>query len=276
MDLVRELTDVGPGATWTARDDNPRLNFGAILGLPGSEEAPLAWARLLVPEEMTHRYGRDSRCAYLVLYVEPRSSTGATAPAASLVSWHQRLVGALKLPTALAEFLTERLELSTSDDPAAEVAVWLKAPQALTELVEVDGFESVPGSTPSSWFMGFAVASPDGQPLAGVAQAWLRQICDAALHLDGYESALASLGAALPGGQPRLVVTVLYDVAWDIWQELAYIAAAEIGITNTTDVAIRIRSTGVGSDWGRNPPGGLPMLDAAQSAALQQEIVGRP
>jgi hypothetical protein len=81
MDLVRELTEVGQGATWRARDDNPPFNFGAVFALPDSGEAPVAWARVLLPDSSTQRYGRDIRCAYLVLYVEPR--TGAGAPAAA-------------------------------------------------------------------------------------------------------------------------------------------------------------------------------------------------
>jgi hypothetical protein len=71
------------------------------------------------------------------------------------------------------------------------VGVWLRAPRALTELVDVDGYASVEGSTPSNWHMGFAVADPDGQQRGDLAEAWLRQLCDAALHLDGYEADLA-------------------------------------------------------------------------------------
>jgi hypothetical protein len=134
MDLVRELTEIGGGATWTARDDNPPFNFGAVLAPSDTEEAPVAWARVLLPESLTQQYGRGARCAYLVLYVEPRTVAGTAAPAASLVSWHQRISGALKLPAALAAFLVNDLGLSTADDPAAEVGGWLKAPHALTEL----------------------------------------------------------------------------------------------------------------------------------------------
>jgi hypothetical protein len=76
MDLVRALTDVRESVVWRAWDDNPRFGFGAILCPPDSEEAPVAWARLLIPEASTRRYGRDARCAYLVLYVEPRTRGG--------------------------------------------------------------------------------------------------------------------------------------------------------------------------------------------------------
>ena len=214
IDLVRELTALGDGLAWRARDDNPRHNFAAVLSLPNTQEAPLAWARVLLPEEMTRRHGRDFRSAYLVLYVEPRSADGSPAPAASLVSWHQRLSQALKLPAALAEFLVGQLGLPTSADPAAEVGVWLKTPQALTELVDVDGYASVEGSAQSNWFMGFAMADPDGQRLSDLAEAWLRQLCDSALHLDGYEADLASLRSGTSPGQ-RLAVKVVQQDSSD-------------------------------------------------------------
>ena len=70
--------------------------------------------------------------------------------------------------------------------------MWLKAPHALTELVEVDAFDTVAGSPQSNWFMGFAIASPDGEQASRTALAWIRQMCDSSLHLDDYESALAA------------------------------------------------------------------------------------
>lgn len=273
MDLVRELTALGDGLAWRARDENPRHNFAAILGLPDTEEAPVAWARLLLPEEMTRRYGRDFRCAYFVLYVEPRSADGSPAPAASLVSWHQRLSEALKLPAALAEFLAEQLGLSTSADPGAEVGVWLKAPRALTELIDVDGYASVEGSAQSNWYMGFAVADPDGQGLGDLAEAWLRQLCDSALHLDGYEADLASLRPGTGAGQ-RLVVKVVQQ-DFDVWQHLAYVVGLQVEITNTTDNVIRLSSIGIGSDWGRNRPADLPLIDDSERQDLQREVDAR-
>ena len=202
MDLVRELTEIGEGVIWTARDDNPPFNFGAVLAPPDTEEALVAWARLLLPDSLTQQYGRDARCAYLVLYAEPRTGAGTPPPAASLLSWYQRLTGALKLPASLAAFLLNDLGLPTADDPAAEVGVWLKAPQSLTELIEVDAFNAVAGSPQTNWFMGFAIASPDGEQAPGTALAWLRQMCDSSLHLEDYESALPSEPTSSVAGPP--------------------------------------------------------------------------
>jgi hypothetical protein len=270
MDLVRELTEIGRGATWTARDDNPPFNFGAVFAVPDTAEAPVAWARVLLPESSTQRYGRDVRCAYLVLYVEPRTGAGAPAPPASLISWYQRLSGALKLPAALAAFLVDDLGLSTPADPPAEVGVWLKAPHALTELVEVDAFDTVAGSPQSNWFIGFAISSPDGEQASEAALAWLRQMCDSSLHLDNYESALASLRPQSTDGPP-LTVRVLRD-EWDTWRTVAYTAALEVEVANGTDSRIRIASVGLGSDWDGQPPGELPVLAAAEQDALDTEV----
>ena len=219
---------------------------------------------------MTRRYGRDFRSAYFVLYAEPRSADGSPASAASLVSWHQRLSGALKLPAALAAFLVDSLGLSTADDPAAEVGVWLKAPRALTELVEVDAFDTVAGSTQPNWFMGFAIASPDGQQVSEATLAWLRQMCDSSLHLDDYESALASLRPQSTYG-PRLIVRILRD-EWDTWRTIAYIAALEVEVANATGSRIKIASIGLGSDWDGQPPGKLPVLGAAEQGGLDAEV----
>jgi hypothetical protein len=209
-----------------------------------------------------------------VLYVEPRSADGRPAPAASLVGWHQRLSEALKLPAALAEFVTGQLGLSTSADPAAEIGVWLKAPRALTELIDVDGYASVEGSAQSNWYMGFAMADPSGQRLGDLAEAWLRQLCDSALHLDDYEADLASLRSSTAAGQ-RLAVKVLQQ-DFDVWRHLAYIVGLQVEITNTTDNVIRLSSIGIGSDWGHNPPpGDLPIIDDSERLDLQREIDAR-
>jgi hypothetical protein len=273
MDIVRELTALGDGLAWRARDDNPRHNFAATLSLPDSEVAPVAWARLLLPEEMTRRYGRDFRRAYFVLYVEPRSADGSPAPAASLVSWHQRLSEALKLPGALATFLADRLGLSTSAEPAAEIGVWLKAPRALTELIDVDDYASVEGSTQSNWYMGYAVGEPDGQRLGDLAEAWLRQLCDSALHLDDYEVDLASLRPGTGAAQRLTVKIVQQD--FDVWRHLAYIVGLQVQITNATDNVIPLSSIGIGSDWGGNPPADLPVIDDSERQNLQREVDAR-
>ncbi|MGO9295139.1 MAG: hypothetical protein ACLP52_14910 [Streptosporangiaceae bacterium] len=252
MDLVRELTALGDGLAWQPRDDNPRHNFAAILSLPHTDEPPVAWARLLLPEEMARHDGRDLRCAYFLLYVEPRSDDGSPAPAASLASWHQRLSNALKLPASLAAFLAEQLGLSTSADPAAEIGVWLKAAQVLTELIDVDGYASVEGSAQSNWYMGFAMADPDGQPLGDVAETWLRQLCDSALHLDGYEADLASLRPDTGADQPdaRPVTQSRRATVMRRWPVIVGAAGAAVGLLGLV-VFIAVYANGTGGPASR-------------------------
>jgi pimeloyl-ACP methyl ester carboxylesterase len=188
MYLVSDLTDV-VNMTWRPRDENPRFNFGAVLASDDETAAPAAWARLLLPESWTHRFGRDNRYANLVVYVEPRTVNGAPTPPASLTKWRQRFAQALQMPCGLASFLTSDLGLATSSDPAAEIAVWLKAHgTSLTELVDIGGITVIPGSPQTNWFMTFAVANPSGQQEDDLAGTWLAQMCDSALHLDGHES----------------------------------------------------------------------------------------
>jgi hypothetical protein len=96
----------------------------------------------------------------------------------------------------LGGYLTSDLGLATSSDPAAEVAIWLKARGAsLTELVDTNGFTVVPG-TGANWFIGLAAADQKGQDANGLARTWVTEMCDS-MHLDGHESVLRSLG--LPG-----------------------------------------------------------------------------
>jgi hypothetical protein len=274
MDLVHELTEIADGAVWTSRDDNPPVNFGAVLATPDTEEAPVAWARVLLPETLTRLYGRDATSAYLVLYVEPRTSAGTPALAASLADWHRHLSGVLKLPAAFAEFLGGDISLATTADPPAEVGVWLKAPHALTELVEVDAFDVVAGSSRSNWFMGFAVASSEGEQSSGMVQAWLRQLCDSSLRLNNYEADLASLDA-----RARLSVRVIQDKRekWEKWEkpvkrrDAVYIAALEVELSNTTDSPVRIAAVDLKSDSGAGSPEDLSLLTTEMRGALDSE-----
>ena len=167
MDLVAELTDVA-GKTWQARDEQLRFNFGAVLAGDEENEVPAAWARLL-PGSWAGRFGRDPRYAGLVLFTEPVMAQAGNVSPAGLASWYQRFVRAARLPAVLAGYLTSDLGLATSSDPAAGIAIWLKARGAsLTELADVDGFTVVPGAR-ASWFIGLAAADQDGQDPDGLA-----------------------------------------------------------------------------------------------------------
>jgi hypothetical protein len=197
-DLVASLTHAGPDAEWKSWGGNGRNTFSAIL--TGDDEAvPAAMARLLPPVEGTSFAGRDPRMAELILWVEPRAPGGATALAVNLATWRDRLVRALAVPGAFADFLAKDLGLATSDDPLAQAGVILDVPHAMTELVDIESLEPVPGSSTSTWFMGWAVADPDGKPAQALAREWLTQMCDSTLNLNGYETVLDAIGNL---GQP--------------------------------------------------------------------------
>jgi hypothetical protein len=192
IDLVAELTDV-TGKTWKARDEHPRFNFGAVLAGDDKNEVPAAWARLLLPESWASHFGRDPRYADLVLSVEPGMAQAGNVSPAGLAAWYQRFARAARIPALLAGYLTSDLGLATSSDPAAEIAIWLKARGAsLTELVDVDGLTVVPGAQ-ASWFIGLAAADEGGQDPDGLARTWVAEMSDS-MHLDGHEPVLQSLG----------------------------------------------------------------------------------
>lgn len=196
MDLIAEVTDTA-GMTWKAWDERPRFNFGAVLSGDDEHKAPAAWARLLLPETWASHFGRDPRYANLVLYTEPRTTPEGAVASAGLADWHRRFARAARIPAALAGYLSSDLGLATSSDPAAEVAVWLKARgTSLTELVDVNGFNVVPG-VQANWFIGLASADPQGQDVNNLARTWAAEMCDT-MHLDGHETVLQSLRTTGP------------------------------------------------------------------------------
>jgi hypothetical protein len=190
--LISELTHPGSGTEWKSWGANGRNTFTAILAGDDEDATPVALAQLRPPVEGTSFAGRDSLMAELLLQVEPRTANGTLAPAVNLAAWHCRLVRALAIPGPFADFLTRELGLATSADPLAQTGIALDVSRAMTELVDTEDLEPVPGSSPSTWFMGWAVADPDGEPARALAREWLTQMCDSTLNLNGYESVLAA------------------------------------------------------------------------------------
>jgi hypothetical protein len=196
MDLIAELTDT-TGMTWKAWDERPRFNFGAVLSGDDENKAPAAWARLLLAETWAGQFGRDPRYADLVLSIEPRTGPEGSVTPAGLTDWHRRFARAARIPAALAGYLSSDLGLATSSEPAAEVAVWLKARgTSLAELVDASGFTVVPG-VQANWFIGLASADPQGQDANSLARTWTAEMCDS-MHLDGHETVLRSLRTTGP------------------------------------------------------------------------------
>lgn len=277
-DVLAELATVNPDDKWTPWDGHGRFNFGAVLG-SGDETAPVAWARLLLPQADTLPFGYDPGSAVFILHVYPRSPDGDPAPAANLASWRNRFARALAIPGAQAAFLTRDLGLATTGDQPAQAGVYLDAPRSMTELVDTEDLKALPGSPASSWFMGWAISSPDGQQAPDLAREWLVQMCDSTLHVDAYEPYLEDLAnprqASTETGPP--VSQILPDQnASPITAEISARRLKQalpdpkrrIEVSDLVDGEIQRLATRI-ADTARHPLGGMPFAD--QRTAYEEE-----
>jgi hypothetical protein len=193
--LIGALTDIEPGMSWKNLAGNgPRtLEAALTAGENPLEGIPAASALLLPPTPGEALYGRNGRAATLILYVEPRTAEGQVPPASDLTAWYKRFRLALAVPQAFADFLAKDLGLATSDDPRAQLGIWLQSNQALTTIIDTEGLRTLPGSWPSNQFIGWAFTASDGGPAEETARSLVIQLCEYALHLDAYEEALAKI-----------------------------------------------------------------------------------
>jgi len=180
-----------------------------ILNDADKEAPPLAWARLLLPEPRMSAGWRNSDCALFVLHIErrPWDPDSPLAPPIPFLNWHNYFTKVLECPSALANFLGQDLGLDipmrdpkvTFDDilgdplPIASVGMWLVAPQVMTDLIDISGFQQLPGSPMSPRFDAYAVADTRGSQPANMAVDWMQQMSDFVLHFDGHDSALLAL-----------------------------------------------------------------------------------
>jgi hypothetical protein len=68
--------------------------------------------------------------------------------------------------------------------------LWLATSSGLTQLIDAEGLNSIEGSHISRWYDAYATADLDGEEPNELATRWLAQLCDGALHLDGYEDVI--------------------------------------------------------------------------------------
>ncbi len=195
--FLAALTDVGPGMSWKNLAGNgPRTLEAALTAADNPlDEIPAASALFLPPTPGESLYGRNDRAATLILYIEPRTADGKVPPAADLAAWHERFRRALQLPQAFADFLATDLGLATSNDPPAQLGIWLQSTQPLTTMVDTEGLRTLPGSWPQNQFIGWALTAADGGPAEQAARDLVIQLCEYTLHLDSYEQALAKISA---------------------------------------------------------------------------------
>jgi hypothetical protein len=194
MDLITAVSHVDKTLHWTPWGGHGRINLeAALVGDTGDVPvAPVASALMLLPEPGMSGFGRDPRFAQIVVHVQPHSVGGGPPKPVGLAAWHDRFTEALGIPAALASFLTQSLQLTTTAEPPAQVGVWLHA-HKIQELVDLDGLTPVAGTQPVPWYMGWSVADEHGSPAGETAIELLRQMCDYTLHLDQYEQVLGSL-----------------------------------------------------------------------------------
>jgi hypothetical protein len=192
MGLVSALTNLGSAETWLSLPGHGRWLLEAALTDEDQAGAPVAEARLVLPEaDMPARAGTEPNSAELILHIEPRAADGTPAASVGFAEWQGRFGRMLELPSMLAYFLDSSLELATRDDPAAKFALVLETPAGrLTDLVDLGDRKPLPGGQVMNQFMGWAVAEPDGKSTGGTARDLIGELCEGALALDDFESAL--------------------------------------------------------------------------------------
>jgi hypothetical protein len=191
MGLVSTLTNPGNADTWASLPGHGRwLLEAALMTDEDQAGAPVAEARLLLPEaDMPARAGTEPNSAELIVHIEPRTADGMPAAPAGLAEWQGRFGRMLELPVMLAQFLASDLELATRDDPPAKFALVMETPTGqLTDMVDLGDLK--PLGQVMNQFMGWAVAETGGKSTGGIARDLMGQLCEGALALDGYESAL--------------------------------------------------------------------------------------
>ena len=190
--LVAALTDVQQCMSWKSLAGHGPRTLEAALAAAANplEGVPVASALFLPPTAGESLYGRDGRAATLILYLEPRAADGQVPPASDLATWSRRFTLALAVPRAFADFLVDDLGMATSNEPPAQLGVWLESYQPLTVMVDIDGLQMLPGSSPSNQFIGWTLADPGGKPATGAARDLIVQLCEYGLHLDDFEGAL--------------------------------------------------------------------------------------
>ena len=203
--LIGALTEVDGGMSWKSLAGNgPRMLEAALTASENPVEGvPAASAQLMPPVAGESLYGRNGRAATLLLYVEPRTADGQVPSSSELAAWYERFILALAIPAVFAEFLSRDLGLDTSDDPSAQLGIWLQSYGPLTTMVDTQGMRTLPGASPSNWFAGWGFATPDGKPGRAVARDLLNELCEYTLHLDDFEQKLDKISTT---GSPAVPV----------------------------------------------------------------------
>ncbi|MDZ5447543.1 hypothetical protein U2F26_33375 [Micromonospora sp. 4G57] len=178
------------GLAWARYGDHARASFGAVLRAPGDDGEPAAWARFSPPPAAEHQlFGRESGSADLLLAVRFGDGGGPLDLPVSLAAWPETFTAWLETFGSVGDFLTG-LGLDLTAQPAARAAVAISTRTDLGDVVDLTSIPRIPGTSVSGWFHTVAAADRSGVSVSDVSSAWLAAMCEDALHLDDYDSAL--------------------------------------------------------------------------------------
>ena len=197
MATVTGITCPSRDASWHRQAGNGPATLEAALtsAEAAAEQAPVAAAKLLLPETGHQRYGGDPERAVLILHIEPRNRDGLPASPAKLATWYKLVLCSLAATRLLASFLTAELGLNASVTPSAQAGLWLKANGSLTELIDAGELQRLAGGACSSEISLYAIADASGKAARDVAVDLLSYVCEYGLRLDEYEPVLRGLVA---------------------------------------------------------------------------------
>jgi len=183
--MIRELTFV-PDPTvfpqwpyWQRRSTNRLGVIDEVLVTDRQQPLAMASAHLELPTGGQPPWGRDGRCATIILHIEPRDQDGSPAAPKPPDFWETLIPQALMLPKVLAEQLAVA-GLRTSGEPPAQVGVRLQAARDLAEIVDPAGMDDpIEGETRATQAIGFFIADRQGKPADHAAGT---MVCDMLLH----------------------------------------------------------------------------------------------
>jgi hypothetical protein len=179
--LVGLLLDDADEKEWSVWNSSGRGRQEAVLSRLESTAAPSAWAEIFLPDP---RLSSGDNVRFII------SIRCRPLP---LMRWHVPFTYALDIPAAFAAFVQE-LGISIDEKSMVSVGVRLRSSTDISQIVNAEGYKKIPQSRIAASFDARAVsASRGGLSATEMAAEWIGLMCDYALHVDDYESALAAL-----------------------------------------------------------------------------------
>ncbi len=182
--LIDELTGIAGDARWRPRATHRRSWLETDLTEADEPAAPVASARLFLPEPEIAA-GLRPGCAELTIHADFTHGNNSSKTEFPLSYWRTRFIQAIAVPGELASWLEHHLGLMTSNQPAAQFGIMLQAKQSLTQIVKTDGIKKLPSSDTQNMFTGWAVADAKGKTVPELASEMTLDLSERILHLDG-------------------------------------------------------------------------------------------